>query len=126
MEYPYHLVDYGEDAGVTLEDWRVYTGEIERERSDVNVDSLSLEAESLLTLKCIVQFAYEKGFLLGVRNLYRAMPDGALTDPRWFILRFGESKPWYTESKADFETECRTLGLEAKEFQTFESAWSGK
>lgn len=123
LDYPYHLVDYGGDRGVILEDWRVHTGEKERDRSDVDIDSLTFEQECLLSLKCVVRFGHGNGYCWGVRNLFQVRSDGTLSDPRWFILRLGEARPWYTDSEVEFESKCKNLGLDAGNLGTFESVW---
>ena len=124
LDYPYHLVDYGDESGVMLQDWRVYTREKERDRSDVDVESLTFEQECLLSLKCVVRFGHGNGYCWGVRNLSQVRSDGTLSAPRWFILRLGEARPWYTDSEAAVEERCTRLGLDVRNMRTFEKAWA--
>ena len=125
LTYPWHVVDYGqESAGVQLEDWRVYTGEIEPGKPGPIPMGAKLETETLQTLKYIGRFAYSGGYLYGVRDVYYpSNPKGEVSTPKWFIIKCGQKKPIYCDTEDEYRKCCKSLGIDTETIRSFSDQW---
>ena len=125
LSYPWHIVDYGENAsGVQLEDWRVYAGEMEAKKlAPLPIDA-GLEQETLQSLQYIGRFGFKNGCLYGVRDVY-CPPDskGKVATPKWFIMKCGVDEPCYYDTENQYKKHCESLGLDAKSIRSFAEQW---
>lgn len=127
LDYPWHIVDYGQEhSGVKLEDWRVYTGEIETPKPKAVPMGVDLERETLQTLKYIGNFGCKNGILYGVRDIYSPPNSkGQAITPKWFILRLEENKPSYYDTKEEYQIHCKSFGIDAESTSPFSDQWEG-
>ena len=125
LVYPWHIVDYGSlNSGVKLEDWRVYTGEIEARKPGPVPMGADPERESLQTLELIGSFGFRNGYLYGVRDVYYpSNPKGEVAAPKWFILKCGQGTPCYYDTEEDYKKQCLSLRIAAEETRPFSEQW---
>ena len=125
LAYPWHIVDYGQEAsGVQLEDWRVYVGEIEARKPGPVPMGAELERETLQTLKYIGRFGFKDGYLYGVRDVYCPSDSkGDVATPRWFVVRYGQDMPCYYDTEDEYKKKCKSLNIVAEDIWSFSEQW---